>query len=210
MNTVQKSKVVYACASLYLAGVNLSTVFCNNFARLSPSKVALWGFSSDNMVCRGLINIILSNQSLEQSAYDQTHHKQPKCRVKLAFKSLDLSLNIKRCTRWLLWIESWLHFAGKYTYEDIRDMRYVTRYAWSQMDSLLVENCIFNRKYDTGTGKTSLQAIIHRVVLRTLLQYFHDMETARHLGMTKTLASLQQNYCWTGLSVDTRIYKAGC
>ena len=45
---------------------------------------------------------------------------------------------------------------------------------------------------------------------KTMLQYCHDVETAEHFRVTKTLARVRQKYCWPGMQADTRVYIAGC
>ena len=43
-----------------------------------------------------------------------------------------------------------------------------------------------------------------------MLQHFHDVETAGHLEVTKTLARVRQKYYCQSLQPDTRAYIAGC
>ena len=44
---------------------------------------------------------------------------------------------------------------------------------------------------------------------RTVPQFCHDLDTAAHLGVTKTLARIGQKYYWQGLQSDTRAYIVG-
>ena len=62
-----------------------------------------------------------------------------------------------------------------------------------------------------GDGKSfCLRAVVPSKECRTVLQFCHDLETAAHLGVTKTLARIRQNYYSPGLQADTRTYMAGC
>lgn len=47
-------------------------------------------------------------------------------------------------------------------------------------------------------------------LLRTVLQFCHDLETAADLGVKKTLARIRQKYYWPGLQSDTRAYITDC
>ena len=68
-----------------------------------------------------------------------------------------------------------------------------------------------SRKYTEGDGKSfCLQAVVPSKERRTVLKFCHDLETAAHLGVTKTLARIRQRYYWPGLQSDTRSYIAGC
>lgn len=98
-------------------------------------------------------------------------------------------------------LKNWLESTSKPAYKDISGFGYNLRYRWSHWDSLVVENGIIYRNYDAGKRKTSfLQAWISLRKRRNVLQYWHDMETAAHLGVIKTLARVQQKYYWSGFT----------
>lgn len=43
-----------------------------------------------------------------------------------------------------------------------------------------------------------------------MLEYSHDVNTAAHLGVCKTLARIRKNFYWPGLQADVRLYISGC
>lgn len=43
-----------------------------------------------------------------------------------------------------------------------------------------------------------------------LLEKFHKTPTAGHMGITKTLARLTENFCWQGIQEDVQKFVASC
>ena len=85
------------------------------------------------------------------------------------------------------------------------------RSLWSQWNILVLENDILYRKYTEEDKNSSiLQAVVPTTERRMVLKFCHDLETAGHLGVTKTLSRIRQKYYWPGLQADTRAYIAGC
>lgn len=45
---------------------------------------------------------------------------------------------------------------------------------------------------------------------RTVLEFCHDVNTAAHLGVSKTHARIRKIFYWPELQADVRLYIAGC
>jgi hypothetical protein len=108
-------------------------------------------------------------------------------------------------------VRQWLEQVQRPAYKDIASAGVALKTLWSQWDQLLLEKGMVYRKWSiTGTTETQLQAIVPRTERRTVLQQYHDSETAGHLGVRKTLSKIRQKYYWPGLRMDVRLYIAGC
>ena len=85
----------------------------------------------------------------------------------------------------------------------------VVKALWAQRQMLDIENEILYRKWEDQKG-TTLQAIVPLSERRKVLSYCHDLQSAGHLGIKKTLSKVRQSYYWPGLQRDVRHYVAGC
>ena len=61
-----------------------------------------------------------------------------------------------------------------------------------------------------GKDEIKWQAIVPLSFRHTVLKFSHDVKTAGHLGIKKTLSNIRQRYYWPGLEYDVRVYIAGC
>ena len=67
------------------------------------------------------------------------------------------------------------------------------------------------RKYEVlRKDEIKWQAIVPLSFRRTVLKFSHDVKTAGHLGIKKTLSKIRQRHYWPGLENDVRAYIAGC
>jgi len=68
---------------------------------------------------------------------------------------------------------------------------------WSQWDRLELRDGILYRKWESDVNRDSkLQLILPRDKRKEVLRYCHDIPTAGHLGVEKTVAKVKENFYW--------------
>ena len=82
---------------------------------------------------------------------------------------------------------------------------------WRQWDRLVVKHGILYRQNDqTDSNEVVHQLVTPRKYRETILYACHDIPSAAHLGMDKTLSRLKQAFYWPGMKNDTRRYIEEC
>lgn len=108
-------------------------------------------------------------------------------------------------------MKNWVKESTIPDFSKIKGRGYVLQSLWSQWNRLTVQNDLLYRKFEEDDGKTiHLQAIVPISQRRTVLEFCHDVNTAAHLGVSKTLAPVRKNFYWPRLQADVRLYIAGC
>ena len=95
--------------------------------------------------------------------------------------------------------------------KDIASGSYALKSLWNQFPRLEIHDELLVRRWDNfDSGEVSYQAIVPRNTRRSVLQCCHDVKTAGHLGIKKTISKVRQKFYWPGLQSDVRSYIAGC
>ena len=108
-------------------------------------------------------------------------------------------------------VKAWVNAGEKPGYKEISSGGYFLKTLWNMWSCLSIKDDLLVRKYDTpGRDEIKWQAIVPLSFRRVVLKFSHDVKSAGHLGMKKTLSKIRQRYYWPGLENDVRAYIAGC
>lgn len=108
-------------------------------------------------------------------------------------------------------VKSWLQDKTRPEYSDISSESYVVKSLWAQWSRLTLKDNFLCRVWEVeDSNMTTYQIVVPLSQRRYILQQMHDAKTSAHLGMTKTLNKIRQNYYWPGLQSDVRSYISGC
>lgn len=82
---------------------------------------------------------------------------------------------------------------------------------WGQWDRLEMHGGILYRTYEKGSGQDAKkQMIVPENMKQELLHYFHDIPTAAHLGVDKTLEKLKEGFYWPNMKEYVQNYCRSC
>ena len=82
---------------------------------------------------------------------------------------------------------------------------------WRQWSRLkLIGGALYRKWVEVETDRYFWQLIVPAPKQKEVLQHFHDAPTGGHLGATKTMTKIRQNFYWVGLKDDTRRYCSIC
>ena len=81
---------------------------------------------------------------------------------------------------------------------------------WGQFESLKVVGGILVRELNLLIGTTKRQILIPPPLVKEVLTQCHDVVTAGHVGMTKTLANVRRRFLWCGMRKDVEIHVRRC
>lgn len=108
-------------------------------------------------------------------------------------------------------VKSWLQDKTRPEYSDLSSESYVVKSLWAQWSRLTLKDNFLCRVWEIeDSNMTTYQIVVPLSQRRYILQQMHDAKTSAHLGMTKTLNKIRQNYYWPGLQSDVRSYISGC
>ena len=108
-------------------------------------------------------------------------------------------------------IRGWLEKGEKPGPTDISRESYVVKTIVSQWKRLEIHEGLVVRKYEVHDADIiNWQAIVPQTQRRLVLMLSHDVPSSGHLGITKTLSKVRENYFWPGLELDVKIYVTGC
>ena len=111
----------------------------------------------------------------------------------------------------LIEVRAWVDNHERPLFKNVADRSYSLKALWSQFQWLEVYEGILSRRFDNfADGTHFYQAVVPRNSRRLVLQYCHDIKTAGHLGIKKTLSRVRQRFYWPGLDSDVKSYIAGC
>ena len=123
---------------------------------------------------------------------------------------LDLK-SIQNEDRDICLIKSWIEKGIKPDAKAISMESYFLKSLLGQWRNLEIQDEKLVRRYEEAATKSVIvQAIVPKSQRRTVLRFSHDAQTSGHLGISKTLSKVRQNYYWPGLSQDVKLYVAGC
>jgi hypothetical protein len=82
---------------------------------------------------------------------------------------------------------------------------------WSQWDRLEIIGGILFRKFESNDGQSTIkQMIVPQSKKKDILHYFHDIPSAGHLGVDKTLEKLKTGYYWPNMKDYAQRYCRSC
>ena len=86
-----------------------------------------------------------------------------------------------------------------------------TKAYWSQWESLLLEDGVLYRLWETPAGERSIKQLVAPKEIRAeLLRQLHSSPTAGHLGVNKTLGRVRERFYWVQCSKDVRSFCRNC
>ncbi|CAG2192921.1 unnamed protein product [Mytilus edulis] len=78
---------------------------------------------------------------------------------------------------------------------------------WGQWDRLEMHEGVLYRRFETNIGQTARkQMIVPKSRTQELLHYFHDVPSAAHLGVDKTLEKLKNGFYWPNMKEYVQAY----
>lgn len=83
------------------------------------------------------------------------------------------------------------------------------RHFWINRDRLLVENGILYYKWEE-VWATRLLLMVPSLMRQEIMHGNHDLRSAGHLGIKKTIEKVRQSFMWYGLTTDVDIYVKSC
>jgi transposase InsO family protein len=108
-------------------------------------------------------------------------------------------------------VKHWKESDRRPEYGDITAESYMVKSLWAQWSKLLLKDGVLCRAWELeDSNNVAYQVVMPLSERRFLLEQAHDAKTGGHLGVTKTLNKIRQNYYWPGLQSDVRSYVGGC
>ncbi|CAC5422836.1 unnamed protein product [Mytilus coruscus] len=82
---------------------------------------------------------------------------------------------------------------------------------WGQWDRLEMHGGVLYRRFETNIGQAARkQMIVPKSRTQELLHYFHDVPSAAHLGVDKTLEKLKNGCYWPNMKEYVQVYCRSC
>ncbi|CAC5418988.1 unnamed protein product [Mytilus coruscus] len=82
---------------------------------------------------------------------------------------------------------------------------------WGQWNRLETHGGVLNRRFETNIGQEARkQMIVPKSRTQDLLHYFHDVPSAAHLGVDKTLEKLKNGFYWPNMKEYVQAYCRSC
>ncbi|KAJ8703953.1 hypothetical protein PYW07_013247 [Mythimna separata] len=108
-------------------------------------------------------------------------------------------------------ILDWKRSGTRPQWNEVSSHSPVTKSYWAQWDSLVLENDVLCRKWESNDGKeVTTQVIVPRREVVPLLQEIHDGASGGHLGIKKTLLKVRQRYYWLNCREDIEQWCRKC
>lgn len=106
---------------------------------------------------------------------------------------------------------AWLKTGKRPSRESISIHSNWVKSLWSQWETLVYQDSILRRRHHSVTGQDpSLQIVIPKSMRAMVLELLHDSNTGGHLGISRTLANVQNLYYWPGMTQDVKDWCNGC
>lgn len=82
---------------------------------------------------------------------------------------------------------------------------------WAQWKSLVVENGLLKRKWESADGRTTIsQLIVPKTRVLEVLNMIHNGSSGGHLGVNKTLDQIRRRYYWVNCREDVEEWIRKC
>ncbi|CAG2230290.1 unnamed protein product [Mytilus edulis] len=100
---------------------------------------------------------------------------------------------------------------GKPPWESISSGTSALKTLWGQWDRLEMHGGVLYRRFETNIGQTARnKMIVPKSRTQELLHYFHDVPSAAHLGVDKTLEKLKNGFYWPNMKEYVQAYCRSC
>ena len=119
----------------------------------------------------------------------------------------DLQIKDKTISQVLKWKEE----GCKPSWAEVSHLSPEIKFYWARLDSLIIDNGILYRKWETHNGKQHVLHVVLPLSLRKfVLEQLHNSVTGGHLGLRKTLSKVKQRYFWYQLRKDVKYWCSKC
>ena len=81
---------------------------------------------------------------------------------------------------------------------------------WRQWDRLEIKGGLLYRLFETDDGDVLHQLVTPEKLQNEVITYHHDIASAGHLGVEKTLGRIRQAFYWPGMAESVRKYCKAC
>ena len=142
-----------------------------------------------------------SDQKVCQVGHDNSNDDIDISRLKEAQeKDRDISL-----------VKQWLESGERPSTQTVSSESWFVKSLLNQWSRLSVQQELLVRRWDElGTDQFKWQVVVPLSLRRDVLRYAHDVKTAAHLGIRKTLSKVRPRFYWPGLQNDVKVYVGGC
>ena len=142
-----------------------------------------------------------SDQKVCQVGHDNSNDDIDVSRLKEAQeKDRDISL-----------VKQWLESGERPSTQTVSSESWFVKCLLSQWSRLSVQQELLVRRWDElGIDQFKWQVVVPLSLRRDVLRYAHDVKTAAHLGIRKTLSKVRPRFYWPGLQNDVKVYVGGC
>lgn len=86
----------------------------------------------------------------------------------------------------------------------------IVKTLWRQWDRLKMINGVLHREWKENETKQYYQLVVPDSKRNEIISLYHDIPTAAHLGIDKTVEKLQQNFYWPGLKQSVAEFIQSC
>lgn len=108
-------------------------------------------------------------------------------------------------------ILDWKAHGLRPSWSDISATSPTTKAYWAQWDSLIVQDDVLYRKWESVDGKNNtLQMVIPTDKVASLLKVIHDGSSGGHLGIKKTLVKIRERFYWVHCREDVENWCRKC
>jgi hypothetical protein len=81
---------------------------------------------------------------------------------------------------------------------------------WRQWDRLEIKGGMMYRLFVTPSGNVIYQLVVPSKKRKEVMYHHHDVPTAGHLGVNKTLEKIRNGFYWPGMSITAKQYCQKC
>ena len=108
-------------------------------------------------------------------------------------------------------VKQWLENGERPSAQAVSSESWFVKSLLIQWSRLSVQQELLVRRWDElGTDQFKWQVVVPLSLRRDVLRYAHDVKTAAHLGIRKTLSKVRSRFYWPGLKNDVKVYVGGC
>lgn len=97
------------------------------------------------------------------------------------------------------------------SWTDISEKGLTFKALWAQWDSLLIENGLLKRAWESADGKElKTQLIVPKEKISEVLEEMHGGKSGAHLGVNKTLEKIRNRFYWVNYCQDVKSWCRQC
>ncbi|WAR06970.1 NYNRI-like protein [Mya arenaria] len=149
-----------------------------------------------------------TNNANESSVRNNTTLKPTMAQIP-NWSSSDISCSQSNDTS-LCYIIQAMEANSKPDWSSVSDKSAVVKTLWRMWDRLEIQNGILYRIWYDDSNKSHRQIVVPDSHKAEVFLYSHDIPSAAHLGVNKTLERLRQTFYWSGMKDDVQDYCNKC